>query len=372
MAPADAATATDNDHRSYLALVPRGLHHAVLDILEKTFQNKWTLKLEIVGESSSSERDYSTSTGTSFATRLSDQLAAVEANGKRSDRTRITTATCRLPVGSVILNDTNQHTSLGYSNKHGPIWTGIGQLQGSVWVKIVTDAPVDIVVNSTRCIGPLLALVNVWQGLELDESKSLDETVSHLERKVQASDCSLGPALSLWEASVKASWSLSDVQLGDLREKLDGQASLRYRLSCFRSDSQKRKFKSNKNNSYTFTRQQLLSSSIADLFVPKQAHGTKWTVDLEDYDVEVALLMRSHCLAVGLALRPYKQAGAKSFAAGVVPPDINPPYISGSVSSGLVRLRPSTANILLHLAQVQTGDVVIDPCTLTLCWRKGL
>jgi len=337
-----ASQAAANDLQSYLVLVPRGLHHTAKDLVEEGLQ-KWTIQLAFVGESAS-QRD-----NTAYTQQLSKELA--ETRDRNNKRKQVTSATCRLPVGSVSLGDTNLHVSIGYSDSNQQVWTGNGQLQGSCLMKIVTNAPVDLLANSTRCLGPLLALIGIWEDLELGESKSLEETFTCLTGKVEATGYSLDPALALWEAHVKASWGLSEEELADLKAKLEGKLSLKYRLSCFRTES--------KNHKYT--RQELLSS-VADLFVPEQSHGTKWTVDLKNYDVEVALLFRPHCLAIGLALRPYKQLGAKSFATGLIPPDVSPPYLSGRVLSGLVRLRPSTAHILLSLAKLKPGDIVLDPC----------
>jgi hypothetical protein len=98
---------------------------------------------------------------------------------------------------------------------------------------------------------------------------------------------------------------------------------------------------------------------MADFVVPSKRN---WKVDLSNYDVEVVLLVQSKCLAVGLALRPYRQLKAKSFAQGTIPPDVTPPYLSGNVLSGLVRLRPTTAQLLWGLVDLSPGDVVLDPC----------
>jgi hypothetical protein len=325
---------------SYLSLVPRGLHCTVRDmIIEKL--SAWEVKVDFVGECAAE------SYADAFIKRVSDELHESDQRGNnKARRKEITTATCRLPVGSAPSN-----VSLGYSRGNQPVWAGSGQLQGVVWVKISTNAPIDLLANSIRCLGPLLALVNVWEDVKLDESQSLEEAVAYLRQKAEASNYSLGPALDLWKGHVKAAWKLSDEEQSEIVEKLEGRKPLRYRLSCIRTESKKQ----------SYTRQELLAS-VADIFAPVPTHGQKWIVDLVNYDVEVVLLMRPDCLAVGLALRPYRQVGAKSCSAGVIPPDISPPYLSGEVLSGLVRLRPSTANILLHLAQVKAGDVVMDPC----------
>jgi hypothetical protein len=332
------------DMHSYLSLVPRGLHCTVRDmIIDKL--SAWEVKVDFVGECAA-END-----ADAFVKRVTDELRESDqrgnkGRGNKSHRKEITAATCCLPVGCAPSN-----VSLGYSRGNQPVWSGQGLLQGVVWVKIVTTAPISLLANSIRCLGPLLALVDVWEDVKLDESQSLEEAVAYLGQKAEASNYSLGPALDLWKGHVKAAWQLSDEEQAEKVEKLEGRKPLRYRLSCIRTDSK----------SQSYSRQELLAA-VADIFAPVPTHGEKWIVDLVNYDVEVVLLVRPHCLAVGLALRPYRQVGAKSCSSGTIPPDISPPYLSGPVLSGLVRLRPSTANILLHLAQVKAGDVVVDPC----------
>jgi hypothetical protein len=331
--------------QSYLSLVPRGLHWTVREMIIEKLSAWEVKKVDFVGEcAEESDAD-------AFVKRVTDELHEADqrgnkGRGNKSHRKDITTATCRLPVGCAPSN-----VSLGYSRGNEPVWSGQGLLQGVVWMKIATTAPISILANSIRCLGPLLALVDVWEDVKMDESQSLEEAVAYLGQKAEASNYSLGPALDLWKRHVKAAWPLSDDEQAEIVEKLEGRKPLRYRLSCIRTDSK----------SQSYSRQELLRS-VADIFAPVPTHGEKWIVDLVNYDVEVVLLVRPHSFAVGLALRPYRQVGAKSCSSGTIPPDISPPYLSGEVLSGLVRLRPSTANILLHLAQVKAGDVVVDPC----------
>lgn len=86
-------------------------------------------------------------------------------------------------------------------------------------------------------------------------------------------------------------------------------------------------------------------------------------VDLDDFDLEIVWFWRPHATVVALSLRDYTAVGAISFAKGLgLPPDISPPYLQGQVLSEIIRLRPSTAQLLLHMADLQDGDVVVDPC----------
>jgi len=65
---------------------------------------------------------------------------------------------------------------------------------------------------------------------------------------------------------------------------------------------------------------------------------------------------------LGISLQPYSYYKSRSFETGSVPPDITPPYIGGDILSGVVRLRPTTARIMLELASIKPYEVVIDPC----------
>jgi tRNA G10 N-methylase Trm11 len=132
---------------------------------------------------------------------------------------------------------------------------------------------------------------------------------------------------------------------------------LTYRLSCVRSDSK---------NKYTYSRREFLTV-VADGAM-KLRHCK---VNLRHYDFEVCFLVRDHALAIGIALRPYQRIPTTSFAGGdCQPPDIHPPYNGcNKPHRGLVTLRPATAQLLLHLCQLQAGDVMLDPCvgTGTIC-----
>lgn len=325
---------------AYLSLVPRGLEVVVCRIVEEKLRG-WNVQLSVRGERPASAV---------WLDGLRQQVA--QSRDKRKQVCMF--ESCRRPVGTVPGTD-KRDVSLGYHSSIEALWTTVGQLQGVVWLQLETDAPAEVVVVQLRCLGPFLSLVNVWgddgtQNLDLTGDRSLDDIVDELS-KLLGSNYSLTKALLLWLECVKASWNLSAAELAVLEEKLEGQQPLRFRLSCLRNESKK----------YSFSRQEFLAA-IAEKVVPITAEAKGWIVDLQHFDLEVVLLFRPHALAIGLVLRPYQLFDAKSFSAGVVPPDIHPPYLSGSIMSGLVRLRPSTANILLHLAALQPGDIVLDPC----------
>ena len=104
---------------------------------------------------------------------------------------------------------------------------------------------------------------------------------------------------------------------------------------------------------------------LADLIVPSddlQLGKDPWKVDMKKHDFEVLVVIHDTALTIGIGLRPYQAIGSKTYSNGTLPPDILPPFIKGDTGSEVVRLRPSTAALLLHLAKIQPGDVVLDPC----------
>jgi len=281
----------------------------------------------------------------------------------------------------------HQHASLGYcccNNKLTKVWTQAGQLQGTVWMKITTNASLEQV-DRLRCLGPLLAVVDIFESnaVSLGEDQSLEEAVAEIERVVSGDtdgahlvannskgssvdddttnyESRFQKALQHWYDFAQQSWNDKPSSWND--------TPIKYRLSCMRTESKK----------YQYSRQDLLTH-VASCMVPARFQK-QWSVDLTQCDLEIVLLLQqrssssSHSrsssssssssststLAVGLALRPYAQFQARSFASGTVPADLSPPYLSSF--AGLVRLRPTTAQVLLHLAQLQVGDVVLDPC----------
>jgi tRNA G10 N-methylase Trm11 len=110
-----------------------------------------------------------------------------------------------------------------------------------------------------------------------------------------------------------------------------------------------------------YKREDFLKKVVDDIMLPQNSKG--WKVNLKDYDVEVVILVPSpSCLAVGLTLRPYQLLNTNAFNRNVLPSDVSLPYISGHHTSGITRLRPTNAQLLLELADIQLGDIVLDPC----------
>ena len=325
---------------SYLTLVPRGFHHSARESILEQLQ-EFTVSVCFVGEAITDESAY--------ASDVAISLKKQQQNGRNKHGD--IEPCCSLPVGSILHE--NKHAHIGYLRHNQPVWIGDGDLQGTVWTRIDTDAPVELLANDLRIVGPLIALVNVWENADLSTSQSLEEAIQRVESLVKSQDYPFQSALELWHKHVKVSWGLSDEELAQIEAKIqrENEASMRYRLSCIRSDSEK----------YQYARHHFLAQA-ADIIVP-EFKGEAWTVDLTDFDLEVVLLVHSHALAVGLALRPYKQLEVKSFASGSIPVDTSRPHLSSGTLATVIRLRPSTAQILLHLARLEPGDVVLDPCS---------
>jgi hypothetical protein len=152
-------------------------------------------------------------------------------------------------------------------------------------------------------------------------------------------------AVDLWKAHALTSWPLSHDQRQCIQD-----GAIKIRASCIRGQSKKL---------FDYSREDFLKG-IVDTVIPK---SFKWKVDLNNYHVEVVILVLSPTsLAIGLALRPYQLLGANCFHKNSIPPDVSSPYITGRTLSGVLRLRPTTASILLELAKLEPGDIVVDPC----------
>jgi hypothetical protein len=223
-------------------------------------------------------------------------------------------------------------------------------------MKLVTNAPA-VIIAQIRCLGPLLAFVDLWENVKLEENQSLLEAEQKLENMLdglgeELFEKKFRHALNLWKEHVIKDWSQRNYG-GRTNHTLANLAfeRLKYRMSCVRTESKK----------YKYGRHELLASDAVNRMIPKE-YRNQWTVDLKWYDLEVVWLQRSHCLAIALALRPYQWYETRSFADGVIPPDVSEPFLSGGALSGVVRLRPTTAHMLLSLAKLCDGEVVLDPC----------
>ncbi|CAB9514005.1 THUMP domain-containing protein 3 [Seminavis robusta] len=312
--PASSESHTTLDR--YLALIPRGLEHAARENLLEVLSD-FSLRLKVVGEVVSDN----------------DNIAHISnvLQRKKDKNKDIIMESCfgGFAVGSIHENKNNW--SVGYIQQSKPTWSCSGVIHGVVWLQIETNAPAHLIANRVRCLGPIIALVNIWEPIDMPASQSLEQAVASVKALVDSDSQQEGDysqaflaARTLWFRHVQAAWNLPEEDLKALDNKLKGTAAMKYRLSCIRSDSEK----------YQYTRQQLLAQT-AGIVVPK-VQGEPWTVDLTKYDLEVVVLAHPKALAVGIALRPYQHLGVKSFATGAIPPDVTAP--------------------------LEPGDVVLDPC----------
>ena len=326
-----AAPRLNHGGASYMTLVPRGLQHVAVERLKQKFKESGhSLKdIRFVGERNPEQEE-------AYKQHLNTLLS--ERKKKIYPR-----------IGAVWDSSTNKHISVGYDSTGQSVWAYPGH-SASVWVSFSTDAPAHFVGTELRCIGPLLAEIHLWEGINLSESQSIDHAESSVSNLLSESHspAQLDRAIKVWHAHVQDAWPLSLEKLEEIKQKVQGVKSLKYRISCMRTEPKQ----------YSYSREDFVKA-VAEYVVPADR---KWDVDLSNYDLEVVLLIQSSCLAIGLALRPYRQLEAKCFSSGTLPPDVTPPYLSGSILSGIVRLRPTTSQLMWQLINFSPGDVVLDPC----------
>ncbi|GAX17337.1 hypothetical protein FisN_10Lh203 [Fistulifera solaris] len=316
----------------YMTLVPRGLHFAITEWVQQRIllqQSIW------VSESEAYSHDDLTQENTTW------RKGSVAA-----------------PIGTVH-SQTKPDISIGYNSDRTVIWTKPGQ-HSYMWWQFATAVPASDVANQ-RALGPVTALVGSWK---LSGSNQRITTLHEMAEVIQSclrSDSyrkqQFPSALRIWRQAALSNWKDVSQRVTDDSRFVDDlwfastdtdNPGLKFRISCMRPDDP------------TYSRRDLIMAVANDL-VP-----SSWTVDLKYYDVEIVLFLKedetdhsSHQFAVGLALHPYQYLGCHSFSSGILPPDVAPPYMT---LTGIVRLRPSTAQLLLHLAGLKPGAIVLDPC----------
>ncbi len=244
----------------------------------------------------------------------------------------------------------------------------------------------------------------------------IKEVTRHIESNSSVFMERIDRALRVWRDCVYTSWKdrLSPYEYEGLQNRIR-ENRLRFRISCVRAEpptapstvSRKRKKKFNSNRElFAYSRQEFclaMMEACGRKLVPgyygesqdntyakepaqneEQRKGSKaldgsntsgkgsgtWSVDLEKFDIELVIFItppdlrsKNGKLAFGVSLCPYSFAPSRSFSQGNIPPDITVPYLGGDIlSKGIIRLRPTTANLLLQIANLQKYDVVLDPC----------
>ena len=305
------------------------------------------------------------------------------------------------PIVGTIQTSTGEHVSFGHRNGQA-VMCKPGPFEGLIPLTFETDAPPKVVagIRGMGC-GPLLALVasshlgSQTQSAPADASTIFGYEQTAEEALASASafvdtDAGAGggaidekdnarfkceylsrfrQALSLWFDHAEHVWygnngEFYGVDMADptnkskansLRAKRSGDTPPSFRVSCCRTHSKK----------YKHWRREDIIAQLSDLVVPSddlEAGKEPWKVDLTKHDFEVLIMIHDTALTIGIVLRPYQAIGSKTYSNGTLPPDILPPFIKGDSGAEVVRLRPSTAALLLHLAKVKPGDIVLDPC----------
>jgi hypothetical protein len=340
-------SSSNQERRTFLALVPRGLQHKISSIVQ---EHVGDAQISIVGEG----RDTS-SVGADARTALLQH---------QQQKQKYCNPWFQQAVGSVQVS-ASEHISVGYTDEERCTWSVAGTLQGVVWMKIETQQVVEI--SKLRCLGPLLALVGTADDFPSlkNPNHAMNDLLSDFSQWVSSTGEakyheSLDKAMTLWKEYVQIQWKemLNQDQFWSLGERIT-ENKLRFRLSSMRDQVET-----------TYTRQDFLTefmhvlgSTMFPSYPGSESVDIGWTVSLKQFDVEfVVICLNNGFMALGLSLLPYSFYDAKSFSKGVVPPDISRPYLGGETLDGLVRLRPTTAHTLLQLAKVQPFETVLDPC----------
>lgn len=306
-------------------------------------------------------------------------------------------------VGSVLLPETGRHVSIGYKTTHGdsdddgkssivtPIWSCSGQMAGSAWMQLettTTSLNSNIIANS-RCIGPIMSLITVQHdnlclsSVEQYYAHSMDDLCSEIAKHIQDPSSEFGVkrqrAMQIWNECVHDQWKsqLSPNDLEELQDRIQHNR-LRFRLSCIRQPSlpgSEKKKKTAAACEFTYSRQdfcaQLMDICGGDLAPaydknhksnPEEGNEGLWTISLEEFDLELVVVVLPSKLAIGISLRPYSFLQSRSFACGTIPPDVTAPFLGAKTTGDVVKLKNTTAHILLELADLQDYDVILDPC----------
>lgn len=339
----------EDDYHEYIAMIPRGLQQPIASSLLNSMGPE--TRIEYLGEDESDR----------IVTQTWDKLNEKNQNQKVKAN-RVSPDWFHRPVGTIPLHN-KFHVSLGYTSTEEPSWTCPGNVSGSVWMMVQTRQ-----LLTSRCIGPLLSLIQHGKLYEPGEPElSRSEMASRIVERTKRSNNNessssathqsyknnFDRALNLWKAHAKTIWKsgTSQEEYNALMERIETN-QLCFRLSIVRE-----------NTDLPYTRPELLQSLMDDFDDTLIPYYDSWKVDLTKFDVEVVvILMTNGRFALGISLQPYAFYKANSFAIGGVPPDVTPPYIGGDVLSGVVRLRPTTANIMLELTQLKPHELVLDPC----------
>ena len=358
-------TTTITELDEYLTLVPRGLQDVVQEVLPRQIREASSSSSSSSSATSEQDREKIAVIvqgphvigedpihyDSAHLKELRDHLVAAcrkkQLKRKRTEHLdHDSMASTRVPIGSV--QDTlrtGRHLSLGYDEYDDHLWSVPGANVGAVWLKFKTNATPQAVA-SCRCIGPLLALVHAYTTTPASENDKDDGTNALDELRREMESVEWGRLLNLWKRHLRPDDDTDAVSFGS------SDRPFQYRCSCVRDESK----------SKLVPRQELLRRG-ASFMTPTQflqASGGNARVSLTKFDMELVWFIRPHAHAVAISLRR-TPGTVSSFESGqAMPPDITPPYVHND--NFAVRLRPTTAQLLLYMARLQDGDVVLDPC----------
>jgi hypothetical protein len=95
------------------------------------------------------------------------------------------------------------------------------------------------------------------------------------------------------------------------------------------------------------------SMEIAKAIGEEMFKKTSWTVDLTSMDIEIVCLIMNECLVMGINI----PSESKPFVSSKLPSEVRSPVLNNTLSPSL---RPSTAFMMVQLANPQPGDLLVD------------
>ena len=354
----------DSDESSYLILCPMGFEIVMQEsvmcaLTEEGFGKVSTIEMIF--------RYHGLDDVESLRIRVKDQL-------RKKRRKRI--------KSNVEIDDEKVHPIVGPLNDGSDIFIGeynskvVAAKAGATEISLLllrTPAPPFVVCN-IRSIGAILALIT-YKNNVFHESTNSNDASKSIKSLISEDSYISGyrSALRLWALHARlwrenfCSSSSNNFPTTDILEmKIRGKQGLSYRASCLRNQKKKRNLKSCEllaaiASTVPTSHFQGLHLIGKDDEAMKSNNTVAWKVDLKYYDFEVVGFVIDNNFALGISLLPYNFLNSTDFSRGSLPSDITPPII-GSGNNNLIRLRPTTASLLLHIARPQPGDVLVDTC----------
>ena len=327
----------------YLILASKGLEEFVQEAIAKSLEQYQCTILPLFGESI----DYQA---------LLQQLRAAQAKKctrlarKRQNYEIDNLRECFNHKVGAIRIETGSDIYIGF---HGnkTIISCAGVAEGTILLKLSTDAPCFKVLSlRTLGCGPIFAYICHDTSAICNPCKSLDEAKISITEMINNVHV-FKKALDLWICAATTAWprlwpnECDNKYVMQVLSKKSNFELYSFRASCLRT----------KSESYSYLREALTK-------VMGDAIPFAWKVDMRNYDIEIVSMVYTNVgTALGLTLLPYQFLSNRNLSSGKLTPDIIPPFVTQGLQN-LVSLRPSTAALLLHIANLQEGDVLLDMC----------